>query len=335
MWFLPLSYAISVSNVKSRFDRIAASLRSKTIPDLSSSAISHSKMKVASALDRLFFFLYTGITYRILLIFIIPYTAVTTCAVRYPFYGIGYFLWHPVLWPSFVYVVLPLIIIMLIIYSGWFAMAYPPMVVIMIILNGPAGVFTSFFMVFNQAYSIYSIIAKTFIIKGAHKKVFDTVLRLRGLEDFVADSPANATEPEMSSVVLERASRSAVHKLRAQWRLFILRLTSPFLLLKNLLLIPIQFIPFVGPFIAALLKSLEFAKAAQMRYFQLKAFTPRETRLFIRRRYGGYITFGAVAGILETLPIVGMFFSFTNVTGAALWAAKMERREQFAESTNI
>lgn len=48
-----------------------------------------------------------------------------------------------------------------------------------------------------------------------------------------------------------------------------------------------------------------------------------------------YLRFGIVAAILESLPIIGMFFGFTNATGAALWAAKMEKKNQFAERTNV
>lgn len=38
------------------------------------------------------------------------------------------------------------------------------------------------------------------------------------------------------------------------------------------------------------------------------------------------ISFGVPAVLLELVPIAGIFFSFTNTVGAALWAADMEQK---------
>jgi len=37
-------------------------------------------------------------------------------------------------------------------------------------------------------------------------------------------------------------------------------------------------------------------------------------------------SFGVPATLLEMLPVVGIFFAFTNTVGAALWAADLEQR---------
>jgi hypothetical protein len=45
-------------------------------------------------------------------------------------------------------------------------------------------------------------------------------------------------------------------------------------------------------------------------------------------------SFGVPAVLLELVPIAGIFFSFTNTVGAALWAADMEQnRSPTGEST--
>lgn len=36
-------------------------------------------------------------------------------------------------------------------------------------------------------------------------------------------------------------------------------------------------------------------------------------------------SFGVTAVLLEMIPVAGIFFTFTNACGAALWAAKMEQ----------
>jgi hypothetical protein len=45
------------------------------------------------------------------------------------------------------------------------------------------------------------------------------------------------------------------------------------------------------------------------------------------------ISFGVPAVMLELVPIAGIFFSFTNTVGAALWAADMEQNRQSGGSS--
>jgi hypothetical protein len=44
-------------------------------------------------------------------------------------------------------------------------------------------------------------------------------------------------------------------------------------------------------------------------------------------------SFGVPAVLLELVPIAGIFFSFTNTVGAALWAADMEQNQQSGGSS--
>ena len=43
-------------------------------------------------------------------------------------------------------------------------------------------------------------------------------------------------------------------------------------------------------------------------------------------------SFGVMATVLEFIPVVGIFFAFTNAVGAALWAADMELKERAEKS---
>jgi hypothetical protein len=45
------------------------------------------------------------------------------------------------------------------------------------------------------------------------------------------------------------------------------------------------------------------------------------------------LSFGVPAVLLELVPIAGIFFSFTNTVGAALWAADMEQGGQSGEGS--
>ena len=44
-------------------------------------------------------------------------------------------------------------------------------------------------------------------------------------------------------------------------------------------------------------------------------------------------SFGVPAVLLELIPIAGIFFSFTNTVGAALWAADIEEKSAPGETT--
>lgn len=46
-----------------------------------------------------------------------------------------------------------------------------------------------------------------------------------------------------------------------------------------------------------------------------------------------YDSFGVPAVLLELVPVLGIFFAFTNTVGAALWAADMEQKNQSGEDT--
>ncbi|KAK9371185.1 hypothetical protein V1509DRAFT_636862 [Lipomyces kononenkoae] len=324
MWFMPLTYFLKAISLR---DRTITKLRNtrESMPHSMQEFYDRLKERIRVFSSRVVYSLYTGASYRVLVIFVAPYTAITSCDMRYPFVGIFYFLYHPVLWPSFVRIVGPLFLVLVSVMGVWFTVAYPPQAIIFVLMNGPVGLVSSAVLVCRQAYMIYSTVARMFFLKHALRDCFDMVLKLKGLEDLLAN--ANVDFPEEVDVEFYgRMQQSVFYKLRNRYHKFVLRMTSPYVLLKALILLPIQFIPIIGPLIIALVNSVDTARAAQGRYFQLKGWSPRQVRVFTRRRYGSYWTFGAVAGTLETIPLLDMFFGFTNATGAALWAAKLEKK---------
>jgi hypothetical protein len=42
-------------------------------------------------------------------------------------------------------------------------------------------------------------------------------------------------------------------------------------------------------------------------------------------------SFGAVALLLEQIPIIGAFFQITNFVGAALWVEKLDAKRELGE----
>lgn len=86
----------------------------------------------------------------------------------------------------------------------------------------------------------------------------------------------------------------------------------------------INMIPFVGPFIVILIKASRSGFRKHRRYFQLKGYTKAQIYyIWVHRRHN-YFIFGVVALLLESIPIIGYLFIFTNTISAALWAIDIE-----------
>lgn len=89
--------------------------------------------------------------------------------------------------------------------------------------------------------------------------------------------------------------------------------------------LPLNFIPIVGTLTFIVLQGRRAGPAAHARYFQLKGWSSTQRDAFVEKNKAAYTSFGLVATLLETVPVVNIFFTFTNQVGAALWAADLER----------
>jgi len=89
----------------------------------------------------------------------------------------------------------------------------------------------------------------------------------------------------------------------------------------------VNLIPVVGTVAFILLQGRSRGYTVHDRYFQLKKWTPAQRKAWLSDHTGAYAAFGTVATLLEMIPFVSIFFSFTNAVGAALWAADIEAME--------
>jgi hypothetical protein len=99
---------------------------------------------------------------------------------------------------------------------------------------------------------------------------------------------------------------------------------SPTAIFRYLLYLPLNMIPIVGTALFILLQARRYGPNAHARYYQLKGWNTKEKEEWIEKRQAAYTAFGAPAVLLEMIPLVGIFFSFTNSVGAALWASDLE-----------
>ncbi|KAL5494567.1 hypothetical protein ACEPAI_28 [Sanghuangporus weigelae] len=97
--------------------------------------------------------------------------------------------------------------------------------------------------------------------------------------------------------------------------------------IRRVVLLPLNFYPFVGIAVGAYLKAVGAARHLHRRYFEAKKMTQDQISIFMEERKPQYISFGFAASLLEGLPIVGLVFSISNRVGAAMWAHDLEKRQ--------
>lgn len=103
--------------------------------------------------------------------------------------------------------------------------------------------------------------------------------------------------------------------------------TAARIVIRKVLLYPIQIYPFVGIFVSASLKALGTGSYLHKPYFEAKGMTKPQVAIFVEERKWHYRAFGFCAALLEDLPIIGVFFSVSNRIGAAMWAHDLEKHQ--------
>jgi uncharacterized protein involved in cysteine biosynthesis len=88
--------------------------------------------------------------------------------------------------------------------------------------------------------------------------------------------------------------------------------------------LPINLIPILGQYLFLVMVAYFVSWGCHMHYFDLKFMSWHESRDYVKKNWNFYFAFGHIAGMLEAIPLFGLFFMMTNVIGAALWAVELE-----------
>jgi len=235
----------------------------------------------------------------------------------YPLKGIAYFFTHRSLWKPLVQKLIPTISLGLGVTTFMFAVTYVPQAAVLAIFNGPLAFITTILLVLSESSTIFSVISKNFLLDDALIDTFDGTLLSRNLTSLVA------TERQIKS------GSDPAGKLGKIIKKPFARFT-PKAIIQYFIYLPLNFVPIVGTVLFIILQGKKFGPTAHMRYFQLKQMSKQERDEFIDKRKAAYASFGVPAVLLELIPIFGIFFSFTNTCGAALWAADMEQKNSTA-----
>ncbi|KAF2022078.1 hypothetical protein BU24DRAFT_339682 [Aaosphaeria arxii CBS 175.79] len=248
---------------------------------------------------------------------ILAIDAARSGAYLYPLKGIAYFFSHRSLWKPLGSKLLPTLSLGVGVTLFMFAVTYVPQAAVLTIFNGPLAIVTTVLLVLSESSTIFSVLSKNFLIDEALIDTFDGTLLSRNLTSLV--SKERQIKPGSDPVA----------KLGKILRKPFARFT-PKAIIRYFLYLPLNFIPVIGTILFVILQGRKFGPTAHQRYFQLKQMNKREKEQFVEQRKGAYTSFGVPAVLLELVPIVGIFFSFTNTVGAALWAADLEQKQTTA-----
>ncbi|PVI06478.1 hypothetical protein DM02DRAFT_423036 [Periconia macrospinosa] len=246
--------------------------------------------------------------------------AVRSGAYLYPLKGIAYFATHRALWKPLLNKLLPTVSLGVGVTAFMFAVTYVPQAAVLTLVNGPLAILTTVLLVLSESSTIFSVLSKNFLIDDALIDTFDGTLVTRNLTTLVS----NDRQIKSHSDPIARMGKIA----KKPFERF-----TPKAIIRYFLYLPLNMIPIVGTVMFVILQGKRFGPTAHARYFQLKQMKKREIEEFVAARQAAYTSFGVPAVLLELVPLVGIFFAFTNTVGAALWAADMEGQRSSNETT--
>ncbi|WVF70297.1 hypothetical protein IAT40_005086 [Kwoniella sp. CBS 6097] len=113
----------------------------------------------------------------------------------------------------------------------------------------------------------------------------------------------------------------------AQWISWLLWWPTQLILRKYLFLPLSPSLPLLAPLVTSFLRSITTGEYLHQPYFDTKGMGNDEIWRWVEERKWAYRAFGFAASLIESVPIIGLFFSISNRIGAAMWAFDLEKRQ--------
>lgn len=221
---------------------------------------------------------------------------------------------HSDLWPLYLTILIPQLILTLIVYLMMFVTFFPFYGLFLTLWGGPVGFIYSGIVVLQQS-GFVSVFIVTFVLMPEIQRVaFDAVLSKECPNDIVLLGKLRRVNavPYMVNCI---GIVFAVPQL----------LVLPYLVFKLALMFAVSVIPVIGPVLVILLQAPSKGIQAHGRYFSLLGYDTTKIAAVYYANNGAYLGFGLVATILESIPIISLFFMFTNTIGAAIWVSNIEK----------
>jgi hypothetical protein len=201
-----------------------------------------------------------------------------------------------------------------------FVTAYLPIVAFLAIFHinrGSAWVNGTFFIL-GIGTLLISILFEALFVDNTQVDIFDAVLIGEGYEHLVRNRRPVSENIDESDPV----KRLGAREKGATFAPFSFRQIIEFAIL-----LPLNFVPFVGVPLFLLGTGYRAGPLLSWRYYALKGFSRKERKAFIaaKQRRWEYMWFGSVYMLLQLIPLLSMMFLLTSATGSALWSVHIER----------
>ncbi|KAF2853693.1 hypothetical protein T440DRAFT_443367 [Plenodomus tracheiphilus IPT5] len=244
-------------------------------------------------------------------------------AATYLLKGIAFFVAHPFLYPLLRSRLLPAFLLSTFVLLNLFFWTFLPQVAFLALFHKTGSAWVNgTFLVLGEGAAIVALLFESFLVDEAQVDIFDAVMIYKGYEDLIREHRPIAEDALNDPVRrLGKPTRSSVYAP------FSFRQIAEFVIL-----LPLNFVPYVGVPMFLLLTGYRAGPFQHWRYFQLLGYDRKQRNAAISRRRWQYTWYGTVYLFLQLVPPFSMFFLMTAAVSSALWAADLEgmRRTQEA-----
>lgn len=176
------------------------------------------------------------------------------------------------------------------------------------------------FLVLGEGAAVVALLFESFLVDESQVDIFDAVLIYKGHEELVRQHRP-VGEDSLNDPVrrLGKPTRSSVYAP------FSLRQITEFVVL-----LPINFIPWVGVPLFLILTGYRAGPFQHWRYFQLLGLDRKQRNALVGSRRWQYTWYGAMYLSMQLVPPFSMFFLLTAAVSSALWAADLEEAKRAA-----
>lgn len=250
------------------------------------------------------------------------FTANFTTSFIYPLKGIWYFATHRYLHPLIRNRIIPLTLLSALVLVLLFMTIYLPLVAVMAIFHLSKGSAwaNATSLVLGIGTLIVTVLFEALLVDKTQVDIFDAVMVAEGYETLVrtrrpVTEDIDEADPVRRLGVRERGATFAPFSFRQ--------------ILEFILLLPLNFVPFVGIPLFLLATGYRAGPLVNWRYFAVKGFTKKERNDFVKskQRRFEYMWYGVFYMILQLVPVLSMMFLLTSAAGSALWSVHLEQEQ--------
>ncbi|KAI8939115.1 hypothetical protein NX059_004950 [Plenodomus lindquistii] len=245
-------------------------------------------------------------------------------AATYLIKGVIFFVAHPFLYPLLKARLLPAFLLSTFVLLNLFLWTFLPQVAFLALFHKTGSAWVNgTFLVLGEGAAVVALLFESFLVDEAQVDIFDAVMIYKGYDDLIRPHRP-ITEDALNDPVrrLGKPTRTAVYAP------FSFRQIAEFVIL-----LPLNFVPYVGVPMFLLLTGYRAGPFQHWRYFQLLGYDRKQRNAVISKRRWQYTWYGTVYLFLQLVPPFSMFFLMTAAVSSALWAADLEAVRRAQEAT--